>query len=1416
MRRTFRGLFALWHIGYQIVGGLFRVFRKLFGAVGEGRGGFLSFTASIGDFLVKVDQSLQKGGRLNKFFDSLGNILAVPIKLLEILAGGLTALFAAGTGATGTQSQIEQMTGAMEPLAKVVDKVATAWGKLMESFMGSGPDMTPVMDAIIQKFGELGPAISSALANMNFEAILQVIRTGLFAGLVVMFKNFLGRGSFVDQLGKGFAGGIGQNISGSFKALEGSMQSMQTNIKADTLKKIAIAIALLTASVVALSFVDPKRLGGALTAMTVAFGQLLGAMAILGNITKTVGFIKMPIMAASLIILAGAMLVLSASVVVLSRLSWNELLKGLAGVGVLLIGISLAAKPLSANSAGMIQAGVGITAMAIGLRIMADAVAAFAEMSMGELAKGLISISIGLRILVTAMTKMPIQGMIAAGAGLVLMSVGIRILANAVAAFGSMNWATIGKGMTALAGSLAIITVAMRAMPSNMLLTGAGLVLVAVALQGISRAIETMGGMSVGEMAKGLISLAISLDLLAGAMIAMTGTTAGATALTIAASGLAILAPALIALGKQSWTTIVKGLIALVGALVILGVAAKLLAPAAPALLALGLGLMAIGAAVALVGAGIFLLGLGLSALVVAAPTGVGVLLTAFQQLAEGLISNIKLMVLGLLEIVKAFAATAPQFVDALVKILNSLIDVIIKSTPKVVELFQTLLTAAIAVLDANQARIIQAGFNLLIALLQGIRRNIGNIARVVIEIITNLLKAIAGGASKIVGGGLQLLLALIRGIANNLGKITTAALSIITKFISAIASNVKKIIKAGTDIVVAWITGIGNAGPRIISAATDAIIKFINALGKNAVKLADAGAQAIIDFLNGMAVVIEKRTPEIRNAGFRIGVALVKGFVSGMGSLPGLVKDAAVNMAKSAFEGATGWLKNRSPSKRFHEVGQHVVQGFANGLSDHKQSTDAAIAMSNGVITAVEGTFQITSPSKVMISIGKQITKGLAIGLTTSQEGVKTALAKINNIMVTALKTARKSLADHQDKLVKLTKNKAGQAAKDAINRMIEVDKANIALLKATLTGRKKLNVALKNNKKDLLALAKAYDIVAERLTEAKGKLQEAKDELKTATDEFFKQYSARPDIELEDDKGKKVDPVTRFINNLRKQVGDTASYGDALKTLKGLGLDPKTLEKLIREGPTAANLAFATGLVAAGAPAVATINALAGQLDVIAQGISDWAGIELYQAGVDSGQKLVDGLTSSLDPKNPGVKQLLQQIKNLAKTMIANLKKGLGISSPSKEFAKIGVLSMEGLADGFSDSSKIVEDAVDQSGQDALTAMRRSMQNISNIVTNELDVNPTITPILDLTQVKSKAAELSALTSSLPTTATMLASSISKDQAVQEEQIAAAGGTSVKFEQNNYSPKALTPIEIYRQTRNQLSQVKSALALT
>ena len=41
----------------------------------------------------------------------------------------------------------------------------------------------------------------------------------------------------------------------------------------------------------------------------------------------------------------------------------------------------------------------------------------------------------------------------------------------------------------------------------------------------------------------------------------------------------------------------------------------------------------------------------------------------------------------------------------------------------------------------------------------------------------------------------------------------------------------------------------------------------------------------------------------------------------------------------------------------------------------------------------------------------------------------------------------------------------------------------------------------------------------------------------------------------------------------------------------------------------------------------------------------------------------------------------------------------------------------------------------------------------------------------------------------------------------------ISANGGTTISYTQNNYSPKALSRLEIYRQTQNQIATIKGAM---
>ena len=960
LKRTFKGFFAVLSIGKQILGGIFGVFGRLFGVLFEGTGSFLEITASIGDFLVKVEETLSRSGALENFFDGLGDILEVPIRMLgnfrEVLAGLFTGFSSGG------------FSGEMNGVAGVLERVGEAFSKFLDSFADADKFFQVVLDSFVTIAGEFGPALAEAFSNMNFEAILAVVRTGLVAGIFLIFKKFLGRGTFANQL-SGLGGGIIKNISGAFDALRGSMVAMQQNIQADTLRKIAIAIGILAASVVALSFVDPERLKSSLTAMTVAFGQLLGAMAILTLITKTGGFLKIPFIAASLILLAGAILLLSASVVVLSLLSWEELLKGLTGVGVLLAVIAIAAIPLSANAGGMIRAGIGITAIAVGLLILSQAVKQFSEMSWSEMGKGLLGVAIGLGILVAATLLMP-PNMFLTGAGLVAIAFALKLLADSIQEFGGMNFETMGKGMLGIGGALVVIAGAMRLMPGNLLLVGAGLILVAIALDKVSDVIQSMGSMPIATLAQGLGALAAALIILGGALYFMAGTISGAIALGIAAAGVTVLASALEKLGNLSWQQIVTGLAALAGVFAVIGIAGALITPAIPALLGLGAAMLLLGGGFALLGLGISLISAGLSALIVALPTGVGVMLKAFTEFAKGMIENIDLLILGLLEIVQGIAEVAPEFVKAFLDILVSVLEALPEIIPKLIEAMGVIVQGMIQFLTENQDQMIQAGFDMLLALLQGIRNNIGEMTTIAVDIIVAFLNSLANNIGRITAAGLNLLIRFLQGIANGIGRLVTAGANIIINLIKGVSNNYGRIISAGATAISRFVTGIANNVGKVITAGVSAVIKFVEGVGKNAVRLANAAGRVILQFLNGLEKAIDRYTPQITEAAIDIGISIIEGVIQGLAAKAGDLYNYIENIAQDALDKLKKPWKLFSPSKVTRDMGKNLIEGLILGIQDTAPQVNTAVEdmsksmmsmMSNIMLDEIESNPTIT-----------------------------------------------------------------------------------------------------------------------------------------------------------------------------------------------------------------------------------------------------------------------------------------------------------------------------------------------------------------------------------------------------------------------------------------------------------------------
>ena len=99
LKRTFKGVFAIFSIAKQIISGVVGVFFDLIGALGSGTGGILKVTGGIGEFVSGIDAALKKGDGLKNFFAKLGEIVAIPVKGIQELIGAFASLFTGSSSA---------------------------------------------------------------------------------------------------------------------------------------------------------------------------------------------------------------------------------------------------------------------------------------------------------------------------------------------------------------------------------------------------------------------------------------------------------------------------------------------------------------------------------------------------------------------------------------------------------------------------------------------------------------------------------------------------------------------------------------------------------------------------------------------------------------------------------------------------------------------------------------------------------------------------------------------------------------------------------------------------------------------------------------------------------------------------------------------------------------------------------------------------------------------------------------------------------------------------------------------------------------------------------------------------------------------------------------------------------------------
>ncbi len=268
----------------------------------------------------------------------------------------------------------------------------------------------------------------------------------------------------------------------------------------------------------------------------------------------------------------------------------------------------------------------------------------------------------------------------------------------------------------------------------------------------------------------------------------------------------------------------------------------------------------------------------------------------------------------------------------------------------------------------------------------------------------------------------------------------------------------------------------------------------------------------------------------------------------------------------------------------------------------------------------------------------------------------------------------------------------------------------------------------------------------------------------------------------------------IINFLNALANKMPEiiTAGVNLVVKFLEGIG---QNIEKITTAG---ANLV------------IDTINA-------IANTINNKRG-ELEAAGQKLAWAIADGLTGGMASKAKGI---ADEAWALGAKAIAAIKGAIDSNSPSKESRKLGNYLGDGFALGIKDLGYLSERSAGNLGTNALEAMKASIAKAGEGLDGNMEVNPVIRPVLDLSSVRNQSAGIGAMltpsaidvTGSYQTAAAIVASQreqaridAERYEAMDDEDV-----SSVTYIQNLYSPKALPRADIYRGTKNQLSDHKT-----
>ena len=1231
----------------------------------------------------------------------------------------------------------------------------------------------------------LGAKCIEVVKGIDFGAVLSIVFVGSTLLIANRFAKVLDKfASPFAKLGSMF-GAIGDGIKSMFIDIGKYFKTKGLEKTSKAVLNFAISIGILSASIFVLAKLAKTDSGY----MWEAFGMIASLAAVIGILAVVISKIKpatVQKIGSTLLALSSALFILALALKMLGGMSWSQLaVAGTAMVG--LMGIIAILIRITKNRRNLKDVKDVFGKIAKAMLMLALVIKMLGGMSWSQLAVagtamvGLMGIiAILIRITKNRKNIEKVQDVFMKIAG------AFAILAIAVRMLGGMSWSKLGVagaamgGLTVIVGALVLITKKAKKDAPNI---GSTMMAIAGAMALLAVTVRLLGGISWSQLGVAAVGITL-LTIITGALILLVrevekdAPKIGATLLGISGA-MAILAMVVKILGSMNWNTlgiaatgmvllslvvgfliltirevgsdapkIASTLLAISGAIAVLATISVLLGLVKIAHLAQGLGVVVI-------------LGLILTILLTAAKdsdkavkpllamtavigalAGIFYLLTAvidsekLRTAAESLV--LALLALGVaLAVIGKFggAASGAGLLIAATGLLAIAAALLVLSAIPTEKIGQSILLLVVALVALCGVAVLftafAAGAGLMSAVLLSLAAVILSIGVAAIAFAGALY--IVGLALPLLADGFAKLITTLAGCSNYVGEFlkTMAVLSLALAIIAIplIAISVAILALSVAFIGIALAAMIFAGALALVGITLPLIAKGLASLGDgiNSFIVAVSACKGSMDDFKSVMSVFGTSVLEVL-AKVAAGLALlgIGAIVAGTGTLVLAAGVAALSIAIlfgalsiMALAGAFLVLSSAlDVTIQAAEAGKNLVAGFALGIFDSISIViDAVKTFCGGVVNSVKEFLGIHSPSEVMKALGINTAEGFKLGLDESSGDVE---------------ESAKSLAEKAKNGMGEAGSEGGSSFMDGLGDNVDLGSLDLGSMDLESIKSKFGSAGSEGGSSFMDSIGSEVDGNKENIT---SKFNTLGSDSATA---FKKGLITNLNLE-------QLDIGSIDVNSVKSKFGSAGSEGGSSFMASFIAaLNETKISSAMRSVITAIS-EFKPRMSSAGKDLAKKLcDGLKAQKNSIKNSAKSLASAASSAIRTDeqrnqfksAGKYLGDGLVEGIKSKYGDVYDAAYA---LGRKAVKGERDGQASRSPSKLTIKAGKWLGEGLIIGMRKMSDQVYNSSYGLGDSATSGISSAISKVADFVNSDIDAQPTIRPVLDLSDVKS-----------------------------------------------------------------------------